>query len=190
MPHFLYTGIFILISLIVKSISGLPLTKSNSCKDLNATEMYAHKISENRELIDRARHFFTFSPEKKQEFKQELLSKNFSIHNIDSNDLNLNNELEDQLSKSKDKSFVESVIYNEINSTHFITKRKDIYKKECFKRKTFLKQQEFIVCVPIQSLMPVLVKTKECINGFFYYEFRFEIITVSYKLVLYSRKTN
>ena len=102
--------------------------------------------------------------------------------------MNLNNELEDQLSINK--SFGESVIYNEVNSTHFITKKKDVYKKECLKRKTFLKMQEFIVCVPIQSLMPVLVKTNECINGFFNYEFRFEIITVSYKLVLYSRKTN
>ena len=186
MLHFLRTGIFI--SIIVNSVSGLPLTKSNSCKDLNATEMYAQKITENRELIDRARHFFSFSPEKKQEFKQELLSKSLLIHNIESNDLNLNNELEDQLSINK--SFGESVIYNEVNSTHFITKKKDVYKKECLKRKTFLKMQEFIVCVPIQSLMPVLVKTNECINGFFNYEFRFEIITVSYKLVLYSRKTN
>lgn len=186
MLHFLRKGIFILICIIVNSISGFPLAKSNSCKDLNATEIYAQKITENRELIDRARHFFSFSPGKKQEFKQELLSKNLSIHNIESNDLYLNNELEDQLSKNK--SFVESIIYNEVNSTHFITKKKDIYKKECLKRKTLLKQQEFIVCVPIQSLMPVLVKTKECINGLFYYEFRFEIITVSYKLVLYSRK--
>ena len=182
--------------MIVIDLVALPIKIHNNCIEPNKQELFAKLVSENRDLVDQAKIFHSLPKEKRQEFQQ----RDF-IYNMEFNNLNLNNELANQF--SIENSIIESVNNTQFNETHFIseifcryeyetTNRENLFPKVVYKaklkKKYFFKNQHYMGCLPIQSLMPVLIKTKECVNGFFKFELKFEIITVAYKLVLFNHK--
>ena len=182
-------------NIIVNHLEAVPIAHTEdqiNCNDRSLVyqaEVYAEHVTKNRELVDSMKHFNSLPQQKKEELEKRNL-----LYNVTSNsnwDLDHN---------------VESLALVEINSTHFISEifchyelkvrkyREILYPKAIkeakLKHKYLFKQQvenkEIWVCVPIKSYIPVLVKTNRCKNGFFIYDFKFESITVSYKLGLFK----